>query len=156
MLPVTSFPPTLLVVPAPEEEALISSTLCELVYGLSRADDAVFSPQEATDLFGRPFLLEFLFDYDREKRAESYFETLLLRSPAGGIRLVLCFLSIIRSFHAVSSNLPTDGVHTPRKESSNTAHTRATAIQCFNNEPLFKRQVMIFHTTVLTINCVRN
>ena len=62
-----SFPPAFLVVPTPEEETLVSSTLGKLVYGLPRADDAVFTSQEAADLLWRPFLVEFLLDRDGEE-----------------------------------------------------------------------------------------
>ena len=52
VLPMTAFPAALLVVPAPEEEILVSSTFSELVYGFGGA--GVLSFQEATDLLWRP------------------------------------------------------------------------------------------------------
>ena len=85
MLPMTPLSSAFLVVPTPEEETLISSTLCKLVYGLPRTDDAVLSLQVTADLLGRPFLVEFLFDRDREEGAQCHLEALLFGSPAGGI-----------------------------------------------------------------------
>ena len=45
VLPMTAFPAALLVVPAPEEEILVSSTFSELVYGFGGAGKVVLSFQ---------------------------------------------------------------------------------------------------------------
>ena len=114
----TAFPAALLVVPAPEEEILVSSTFSELVYGFGGAGKAVLSFQEATDLLWRPLLLQFLLHRDCEECTQCHFEALLLRSPAGGIRLMLRFCGVICSVHTVPLNLSCDGVHTATQSSA--------------------------------------
>ena len=123
MLPMTSLSPPFLVVPAPEEETLVSSALSELVYGLPRADDAVFSSQMTADLLRRPLLIQFLFHSDGEKGAQSHLQALLLGSPTSGIRLVFRFPCVIRSVHTVPSDFSCDSVDASSQKLSDTAYT---------------------------------